>query len=248
MKIGAVIQARASSTRLPRKVFKELPYGSGITVLQQVIRRLKKADDVHEIIVATTTEEEDREISQIARKENVKCFRGSLNHVLERYYLAAKENNLDIVVRITGDCPCVDPDLVDLVVARHKEGKADYTSNVVKRTYPDGLDVEVFDFCTLEKAYRNARQDIEREHVTPYIYKNPDIFKIVHVEADEESYAPDRRITLDTAQDYVLLCAVFDELYPDNKYFGVRAIMKLFREKPWLDLINTKSHEISLKH
>ena len=146
MKIGAILQARTSSTRLPGKVLKELPLGSGITALGQMIRRLKKSQKIDEIIVATTEEKSDDAIVQVAEKENVKYFRGSLTDVLGRYYLAAKENRLDIVVRITGDCPCIDPQIVDLVIERHLGEKGDMTSNVVKRSYPDGLDVEVLSF------------------------------------------------------------------------------------------------------
>ena len=238
MKTGAIIQARTSSTRLPQKVLKELPFGSGITVLQQVIRRVRKARSIDEIIVATSTEESDDEIVQIAKKERAKFFRGSLNDVLERYYLAAKENRLGAVVRITSDCPCIDPEVLDLAVNKHRAEMPDYTSNVLKRSYPGGLDVEVVSFGALERIYRGARDEFEREHPTFYIHQNLEMFKIVHIEAGEELHAPHIRITLDTEEDYVLLCAIFDELYPQYPYFGAGAIIKLFHEKPWLYLMS----------
>lgn len=239
MKIGAVIQARASSTRLPGKVLKELPYGSGITVLEQVIRRLKKSQKISDVIVATTTEKEDDELVNIAQRQGVEHFRGSKKDVLSRYYFASKENGLKIIVRITSDCPCIDPDVVDSVVKKHIDSKADYTSNTLKKTFPHGLDTEVLNFDTLEKVHIEAKQDFEREHVCPYIYKsNPQTFKISSVEAPDRLHAPDIRITLDTEQDYVLLCAVFDYLYSENDFFVAEDVIKLFSDKPWLKLIN----------
>ena len=241
LKIAAIIQARISSTRLPGKVLKELPFNSGITCLEQVIRRLKKSKKLNDIIIATTEEKEDENIIGIAEKKNVKYFRGSKENVLSRYYLAAKENNIDVIVRITSDCPCIDPDIIDLAIDAHINKMADYTSNTLTRTYPHGLDVEVFNFSALEEAYKKATKDYEKEHVTPYIYRNPQKFKINVVKAPKELYAPDIRITLDTEEDYALLCAVFDFLYPKNEYFNAYDIVNLFnKEKPWLKLINKK--------
>ena len=238
--IGAIIQTRTSSTRLPGKVSKELPYANGITCLEQVIRRLKTSKRLNEIIIATTKEKEDNEIINIVKKENVKYFRGSMEDVLSRYYFAAKENNLDIIVRVTSDCPCIDADITDLTIDEHINKMVDYTTNSLVRTYPHGVDVEVFNFNALEKAHKNATTDYEKEHVTPYINRNPQIFKINIVKAPQELYAPDIRITLDTEGDYTLLCAVFDYLYPQNKYFNAYDIVNFFSQKPWLKLINKK--------
>jgi len=239
MRIAAVIQAKVSSSRLPRKVLKELPYGSGITVLEQVIRRVKRCKKLSGVIVATTTEKEDDELVSVAQRGGAKHFRGSKEDVLSRYYSASKENDLDIIVRITSDCPCIDPEIVDSVVEKHLSTEADFTSNILNRTFPYGLDTEVLNFDTLEKAHLQAKQAFEREHVCPYIYKsNPQMFKISSVEAPERLHAPDIRITLDTEQDYALLCAVFDYLYSENEFFGTEDIIKLFRGKPWLKTIN----------
>lgn len=240
MKIAAIIQARTSSTRLPGKVLKELPYNSGITCLEQVIRRLKKSKRLNEIIIATTKETEDNSITNICKKEDVQYFKGSKENVLSRYYFAAKENNIDLIVRITSDCPCIDADITDLTIDDHISKMADYTTNSLVRTYPHGLDVEVFNFDALGKAYKNTTKDYEKEHVTPYINRNPQKFKINIVKAPKELYAPDIRITLDTEEDYALLCAVYDYLYPKNKYFNAYDIVNLFNEKPWLKLINKK--------
>lgn len=241
MRIGAVIQARVSSTRLPGKVLKELPYGSGVSVLGQVIRRLKKSKELDDIIVATTTGKDNDKIVAIAKKENVKYSRGSEEDVLSRYYLAAKENDLDTIVRITSDRPCIDPEIMDSIIEKHIKAKADYTSNFLERTYPQGLGVEVFNFNVLEKTYENAQEDYEKEHVTAYIYRNPNIFKIIHVKAPKELYASDIRIVLDTEEDYALICMVFDYLYPKDKYFPAYDIINLFKEKPWLKLVNKRA-------
>ncbi len=240
MKIGAIVQARMSSSRLPGKVLKELPYGSGITVLGQIIRRLKRSKIINDIIIATTTEKKDLGILGIAAKEGVKFFKGSKNNVLSRFYLAAKRNNLDVIVRVTSDCPCVDPRIVDSVIKKHIKAKVDYTSNCQKRTFALGLDVEVINFSALKVAYREAKKDYEREHVAPYIYLRPDIFKISSIESTGDLYAPDIRITIDTIEDYVLLCAVFDYLYHKNNCFSAYDIVKLFKNKPWLGLINKR--------
>ncbi|SCG85845.1 cytidylyltransferase domain-containing protein [Methanobacterium congolense] len=240
MKIGAVVQARTSSTRLPRKVLKELPMGSGVTVLEQVIRRLKQSKKLDEIVIATTEDETDNPIVEIARKEDVRYFRGSLDNVLERYYLAAQENHLDVIVRITSDCPCIDPGIIDTLVENHLENGADYTSNSLIRTFPHGLDVEVVNFRVLETAHKDASESFEREHVTPYIYNRPKKFRITKFKAPKELTAPDIRITLDTEEDYCLLCAVFDYLHQDNEFFPASSIINLFKEKPWLKLINKK--------
>lgn len=242
MKIGAVIQARVSSKRLPGKVLKTLPFGKSLTVLQQVIRRLKKVKRLDDIIVATSSEKGDGEIIKISEKENIKWFKGSLDDVLERYYLTAKENELEVIVRITSDCPCIDFEVVDLVIDKHLKHQADYTSNVLfKRTYPHGLDVEVLSFSALEKAYKEGKSDFDREHVCPYLYQtNPQSFNIQSVEAPFALTAPHLRVTLDTEEDYALLCTIFDNLYFKKEYFKASDLIKLFKEKPWLELINKK--------
>lgn len=241
MRIGAIIQARTSSTRLPQKVLKQLPYGSGITVLQQVIRRVKKSTAISHIIVATTKNKEDIKIVEIAKKEKVLWFRGSKEDVLSRYYSAAKKSKLDIIVRITSDCPCIDPAIIDLMIEKHLTTKSDYTSNSLKRTFPHGLDTEVISFHALEKAYNETTEKFEKEHVSPYIYKTrPDFFKISLVKAPKRFNAPDIRITLDTEEDYALLCSVYDYLFPKNEFFGTTEIIELFQKKPWLKLINKK--------
>lgn len=238
-KIGAIIQARVSSTRLPAKALKKLPFNSDVTVLEQIIRRLKKSVQLNEIILATTTEKNDSSLVKIAAKEKIGCFRGSKEDVLSRYYLAAKEHNLDVIVRITGDCPCIDPEIMDSIIESHIKEKGDYASNTLERGYPHGLDVEVFNSGVLEKAHNKAKEKFEREHVTPYIYRNAH-YKLIKVKAPQHLHAPDIRITLDTEEDYALLCAVYDYLYDKDESFNTKQIIDLFQQKPWLRLINKK--------
>ncbi len=237
-KVGIIVQARVGSTRLPRKVLKPLPYKSEKTVLDRVLERLKRVRKADLIVVATTKKSEDDAIVEVAKKQNVAVFRGSEKDVLSRYYEAAKEFGIDTVVRITSDCPCIDPSLVDKVVDFHFKEGADYTRNV---DFPRGLDVEVIDFKALERAHLEATHPSDREHVCPYIYRTaPEKFKLAYYTAKGKLKRPDIRITLDTEEDYALLCAVFDYLYPKNPFFGAEEVVELFEEKPWLALINRK--------
>lgn len=239
MKTGVIIQARTSSTRLPEKVLKPLPFRSELNVLQQVIRRAGRIKGVDEVIIATTTDAEDAKIVAVAQAENVPFWRGSRENVLERYYEAARANNLDTVIRITSDCPCLDPALVSRLLEEHISEKADYSSNSLIRQYPHGMDAEVFTFAALEEAFTSASQQYEKEHVTPYIYKShPEKFRIFRHKAPADLVAPQIRITLDTPQDYTLICAVYDLLYKANHEFAVIEIIELFRQMPWLLEIN----------
>ena len=240
MNIGVIIQARTTSVRFPKKVLQELPYGSGITVLEQVIRRVKKAQSIHTIVVATTTNAEDEQITLLAKKENVAFYIGSRDNVLERYYEAAKENKIDIIIRITSDCPCIDPQILDEFVKEHVNIGADYTYGNPFKRYLHGLDVEVINIQALEEAYHNSTEVYEKEHVTPYIYRShPEKFIINKINAPDDFSDSSIRITLDTKEDYALLCAVYDYLYPENNFFDVKAIVNLFKQKPWLKYINS---------
>ncbi|NLK63089.1 MAG: acylneuraminate cytidylyltransferase [Fusobacteria bacterium] len=239
MKIGVIIQARATSTRLKGKIFKKLPYNSDVTVLEQVIRRVKRVNIVNEIIIATTINNEDDFIEIIAKKENVKIFRGSELNVLERFYLAATEHSLNVVVRITADCPCIDFEVIEDIIMNHINLENDYTSNTLIRSYPHGLDVEVFNYSVLKEAYENGRNNYEIEHVTPYIYKyNSHKFKIGNVLANNNVIMPNLRITLDTEEDYTLLCIIYDFLYKKNNYFNTIDIVNLVKKSDYLLNIN----------
>ncbi len=238
MKVSAIVQARTSSSRLPGKVLKPLPFGSDLTVLQQVLRRTRKAELIEDVILATTRNREDDVLVSVAEREGVRWFRGSDRDVLERYYLAAKENSVDVIVRITSDCPCIDWNIIDRAVTLHLKEGADYTAT---RDFPVGLSVEVISFPALERAFREAERDYEREHVCPYIYLSyPGEFRISYLYAEGPLKDPDLRITLDTEEDYVLLCAVYDFLYYEKEFFTAEDVVELFHRKGWLRLINRK--------
>lgn len=242
MTTGAIIQARTSSTRLPGKVLKELPYGSGITVLEQIIRRLKQCQLLDKLILATTIDVADHALVQIAEKEKIPWYQGSKENLLSRYVEAAKQNHLDTVIRITSDCPCIDPAVVDQVIEHHHKTASDFTSTALKeRTFPHGIEVEAFSFGALEQSYKLATKDSEKEHINLYIQEtNPEHYRIASIQAEDYIKRPQIRITLDTPEDYTLLCAVFDYLYPRNQFFDTAAIVRLFDRKPWLYAINHK--------
>lgn len=251
MQIGTIIQARSGSTRLPNKILLPLPYGNGKTALEHVIERLKKSKLSGHLIVATTENPKDDPICEIAKKLGVDIFRGSEENVLDRYYKAAKYYNIDIVIRITSDCPCVDWSILDEMINFFvkKVGELDYLSNTIVRTFPHGADIEIFTINSLEKAVRNAKNDFEFEHVTPYIYLNKDMFKIANFYAPDDLFKPDLRITLDTEQDYILLCSIFDHFFSKGiEDFKIKDIIKLVNEKPWLMMINATVHQKKLKY
>jgi spore coat polysaccharide biosynthesis protein SpsF len=243
MRTGAIIQARMSSKRLPGKVLKELPYGSGISSLEQIVYRLKQVESIHDVIIATSTNEDDKAIVDMADSKGINVFTGSLNNVLERFTLAAKSFSFDNIVRITGDCPCIDPVIIEETILRHLREKADFTTTgALKRTFPVGMDAAVIKMQALEEAYQNADDDFEKEHITPYIYKShPEKFKIVSIEASEEMADPTLRITMDTPEDYSMICSIYDALYSKNQSFGLREIFILMEQKPWLRKINEQS-------
>lgn len=237
MKIGAIIQARMSSSRLHNKVLKSLPYGSEISVLQQVIRRVSNSNLIDEVIVSTSNHPEDEMIVNVAKLEGVSYFRGDLNNVLDRFYNTAIKFDLDLIVRVTSDNPCIDSQILDKVIKNHLELDVDYTSTALINSFPIGIGCEVINFEALEKSYLNASENYEKEHVTPYIYKtNPTEFKINKYFENKDF--SDLRITLDTPQDYAVLCLIFDKLYEKNNLFTLKDILDLYDKNPWIKSIN----------
>ncbi len=233
MKIVAIIQARMNASRLPGKVLKDL---AGKTVLSHVIERVKAAQSVNEVIVATTVNKEDDPVERLCESLKIKFFRGSQDDVLDRFYNTAKMFQADCVLRITADCPLIDPLVIDKVVGVHLANNADYTANTLKETYPDGEDVEIFSFIALEKAWNEAKLSSEREHVTPYIRKHPGFFKLINVEC--ESDLSRKRWTLDNQEDLDFIKKVYDALYCDNKIFMMKEILGFLAKHPELEMIN----------
>lgn len=228
----AIIQARLGSTRLPGKVLLDL---EGKTVLEHVIERVKASELINDVVVATTIRKEDLRIIKLCAGLGISVYCGSVDDVLDRYYQAARLFKADHIVRITSDCPLMDPMVIDEVIALHIREKADYTSNTIKETYPDGEDVEVFTFDALKKAWKNANLASEREHVTPYLRKNP-AFKKASLEFKKD--LSHKRWTLDNPEDYEFIKLIYKNLYNKTQLFGMDEILKFIDKNPEVEKIN----------
>lgn len=212
MRTVAIIQARMGSTRLPGKVMLPL---NGEHVLTHDIRRTKAAETVDDVVVATSTKTADDIIARYAKNAGAKVFRGSESNVLKRMYQASKRENAEIIVRITADCPLIAPDVIDEVVEQLIETDADYSANILERTFPRGLDAEAFTFKSFRRVYQEANDPVYREHVTPYYHERDDLFSSVSLTSEDMFDDPqmqnrtDIRITLDEADDYELLRQIY---------------------------------------
>lgn len=218
MKIVAVTQARLGSTRLPRKILKEV---GGTTLLGLHIDRILKSKKVNALVVATTTSAEDDEIEKFAQAKKLPSYRGSVNDVLDRFYQAVKLQNADYIVRLTSDCPLIDATLIDKIIAYADEKKLDYCSNTLDPHYPDGQDVEVFTFKALEKAWNEAKLSSEREHVTPFIWKNSSFKNGALFKSDNFNEGYDfghLRITVDDLKDYEVVKNLVEALGKDASW------------------------------
>jgi spore coat polysaccharide biosynthesis protein SpsF len=238
MKTVAIIQARMSSTRLPGKVLKVV---AGRTILDRMVERVQKAKHVDETVVATTIDSSDDAIASWCVEAGVVCYRGSLQDVLDRYYQAAVLHHADIIVRLTGDCPLIDPDLIDAVVDALIKEKADFACNrlppPMTRTYPIGLDVEACTFTALQHAWNEAIEKHEREHVLPYLYAVPGRFKVVQL--NHSTDLGKMRWTLDTPEDLKLLEQVYARFSGRNE-FSWLDVLELFEKEPQLAEINNQ--------
>jgi spore coat polysaccharide biosynthesis protein SpsF len=236
MKKVVIIQARMTSTRLPGKILKEV---GGKPMLSQQLKRLRRCELVDEIVIATTVNKSDDAVEELAKSENVGCFRGDEQDVLSRYIGAALQSRADIIIRSTADCPLIDAKVTDKVIRDLIENsdKCDYVSNAEKRTYPRGLDVEAFFADTLFRMNRLGKSDMAREHVTSYLRgERPDLFLVRHICDDIDN--SDLRLTVDNAEDLELIHRLYDELDLSNAEVSYREIIKYLRENPELIEIN----------
>ncbi len=239
MKVAAIIQARMGSTRLPGKILEPI---CGKPLLQHVVERIKKVQKIDEIVIATTTSERDTVLAkEVARIEGVGFFRGSEEDVLDRYYRAAQKVGAEVIVRITADCPLIDPVIIDAMIGSYLKKSAgansvDYLSNTLMRTFPRGLDTEVFPFAILERAFNEAREEYQREHVTPYIWQNPEIFTLECFKNEEDLSF--HRWTVDEKEDLRLVREIYKELYQEGRCFLLNEVVDLFRRQPQLLEIN----------
>lgn len=237
MKILAITQARVGSSRLPEKILKKI---QGESLLSIHLKRILQSKNITKLKVATTNEEGVDDILQICNECNVEYYQGSLNDVLDRFYQTALPENPDWVVRLTSDCPLIDPEVIDNVISSALENNLDYTSNTLNPTFPDGIDVEVFKFSALQKAFDEAKMTSEREHVTPYIWKNSDvkggtIFKAFSFENSKDFSAI--RLTVDTIEDF----EVIDKLIQiEGLSKNWESYVNTLENNPEIKLINQK--------
>lgn len=234
MKVTIITQARMTSTRLPGKVLKTV---LGKPLLAYQIERLRRVPNADEVMVATTTNPEDDPIIELCASLGVPVHRGSEMDVLERYHGAAKASGADVVVRVTSDCPLIDPEVSALVIERFlsARGALDYVSNTQQRTYPRGLDTEIFPFALLELASKEAVIPYEREHVTPFFYTRPERFRIGQVVDAQDNNT--QRWTVDTPEDFELIRLLLERLLPTKPDFAMRDVLDVLRQNPeWVQI------------
>jgi len=219
------------SSRLPGKVL--MNSGNGMPLLYYVINQLRHCSKVKNLVIATTTNQEDDEIEKFADNNSVNVFRGSEKDVLDRYFQCAKKYSFSTIVRITSDCPLIDPQIVDKVIERFFSGNYDYATNTLIRTFPIGTDAEVFSFSALETAWKNAQLPSEREHVTPHL-RNKGNFKTINVENDTN--ISNLRLTVDRIEDFELINEILNNLSINPIH--LENILELFSRKPELIEIN----------
>tara|TARA_B100002019_G_C21267859_1_gene600386 strand:+ start:1901 stop:2647 length:747 start_codon:yes stop_codon:yes gene_type:complete len=214
LKVTAIVQARVGSTRLKSKIFETI---GDYTVLDLLLERLKISKKINEIIIATTKEKEDKAIVNYCKRNGYKFFTGSTNNVLRRFYDCAKSNNLEIIARVTADDPFKDPFVIDEAITIFEEGNFDYVSNTILPTYPEGIDIEIFSFSSLEQANKNAKKESDKLHVTPYIINNPEKFKCCNFKFEKDMSA--YRFTLDYLHDLAYLNEIFSKMHNINFTF-----------------------------
>jgi spore coat polysaccharide biosynthesis protein SpsF len=236
IKIVIIVQARMTSTRLPGKVLKNV---LGKPLLEYQIERLKRVTLADEIIIATTTNNTDIPIVELCDRLAVPYFRGSEEDVLARYYGAAKEHQADVVVRVTSDCPLIDPQVIEQVIQYYidHQPQYDYVSNCLERTYPRGMDTEVFSFLALHEAFLEATAQPDREHVTSFIQMHPQRYQLAHViYSENQSF---HRWTVDTIEDFELIKIILEKLYPQSPKFTLEDCLFLLKNNPHWALINS---------
>jgi spore coat polysaccharide biosynthesis protein SpsF len=241
MKIAVIIQARTGSTRTPNKVLMPL---AGRPLLQRMVERVKAARTRFELIVATTTSRDDEAIRDICFRMDVNCYSGHPTDLLDRHYRAAMTVDPDAVVKIPSDCPLIDPNIIDRVLARflHSGGQYDYVSNLHPATYPDGNDVEVMTIGSLAAAWAEATRPFEREHTTPFLWERPERFRIDNVEWETGlDYSMSHRWTIDYPEDYRFINSVYNELWSEARpIFTLNDVLSLLARKPEMRAINAK--------
>lgn len=241
MKVDAIIQARCGSKRLPNKIFYEL---SELPLIHHVVERLYPSKGINEIIISTTKSKSDDILENWCLKNNIKHYRGSESNVLKRYYNTALKYNSDIIVRVTADDPFKDFRIIDNAIKILKERKLDYVTNNLPVSFPEGLDVEVMTFEALQKSFFNSISNYEKEHVTQYIQRNQNSFKIFNIK--NEIDLSNHRWTIDTIKDYEFVKEVYKHLYKSENIFMPEEIYSLLKLYPSLREINNNEKRSDL--
>lgn len=232
MNIVCIIQARHSSSRLPGKIL--LPVINQKTILELVVQRVKKSTLISKVVIATSTEQSDDIL--LDNNLGAEVFRGDLNNVFGRYFDCATYYSADVIVRITGDCPCIDHQVIDQAIKEHIEQENDYTSNAIIRTFPHGMDVEVFNYSCFKKINKQDMDDQDLEHVTRIFYNNPDSFNLGNIVQQNDTNTSDIRITVDEKNDYDLIRIIYSLL---GENFNLKQINDLFQDYKSLYNINS---------
>lgn len=235
MKTVAIVQARMTSTRLPGKIMRPV---LGKPLLELLVERIKRAQGVDEVVIATTTNADDDQVESLTQRLGIGCFRGSEHDVLDRVLRAAHAFDADLIVEITGDCPLIDFQVIDKLLEVYHANDYDYVANVLRRTYPRGLDTQVFATSVLDEVARLTDDPVDHEHVSLYIYEHPERFELHNVESGLPEEYWDLRLTVDTPDDFELIRRIYEELYPSNPAFTIEDIVKLFQRQPELRSIN----------
>lgn len=233
--VVAVLQARMSSSRLPGKVLKPI---LGEPMVFRHIERLRRCREIDHLIVATSTAASDDVLAEACARRDVACFRGSLEDVLQRFVQAATSYAPHTVVRLTGDCPLADPEVIDAVIRFFHDGGYDYASNCLPPTFPDGLDVEVMRFSCLQEADREAVLPSHREHVTPFLRAHPERYRLGNYAANDDRSG--LRWTVDEPEDFEFVRQVYEHLYPGNPNFTTEDVFALIQRVPDLKNINAR--------
>lgn len=236
MRTVATIEARMTSSRLPGKV---LMPAHGKPMLARMVERLKRVPSLDGIVVATTENITDNPIEEVARDLGIGCWRGSEDDVLARVRDAAHAHGIDVIVELTGDCPLIDPAIVESCIQAYRAAGVDYLSNVLERSFPIGMDTQVFRRDILDDVARRTDDPVDHEHVSLYIYRHPELYSLSNVAAPPELTDPELRLTLDTLEDYKLITAVFDALLPTKgPGFTLGDVLDLLRAEPQLRRLN----------
>lgn len=233
MNVAAIIQARMGSTRLRGKVMKKI---MGKPILWHLANRLRKSKFIDKIIIATTMDKKDDAIEEFASEYHLGIYRGSENDLVDRYYNTARKYNADVIVRIWGDCPLIDPEIIDKTIEKFLSYKADYANNFNPPTFPLGMDIEIYSFNTLEQIWKETNDPFFREYPFEYIYANQNSLTAIYIKNDID--LSDLHWTVDYIKDFELIKTIFEKLYSKDKAFNMKDILDLIDKHPELREIN----------